>query len=183
MLGLGCCEGFSLVVESRCYSLSSCMGFSVQWLILWQSTGSRHTGISRCSTWAQELQLLGSRAQAQKLWGRGLAALQHVGSSPIRDRTCSPALAESSLLSHQGSPLIIFHRKISCVKYCAVSLSLVHSGRYTDFALPPAVHKSSSSSIHYYKVLSTDSDIWMICVSVVYFFFCYQLYIHASSQD
>ena len=80
--------------------------------------------------------------------------------------------ADSSLLSHQGSPLIILHSKISCPKYCVVFVSLVCSGRYMDFTLPPAVHESSSSSTHYYKVPSTDSNSWMICVSVVYFFFC-----------
>ena len=35
----------------------------------------------------QELQLLGCRTQTQELWHTGLAALQHVGSSRIRDRT------------------------------------------------------------------------------------------------
>ena len=29
------------------------MGFSLQWLLLLWSTGSRHTGFSSCSTWAQ----------------------------------------------------------------------------------------------------------------------------------
>ena len=37
---------------------------------------------------AQQLQLPGSRAQAQRLWCPGLAALQHMGSSRTRDRTC-----------------------------------------------------------------------------------------------
>ena len=35
----------------------------------------------------QQLQLTGSRAWAQQLWGMGLAAPQHVGSSRTRDQT------------------------------------------------------------------------------------------------
>ena len=41
--------GLSLVAESRGFSLSRCVGFSSRWLLLW-STGSRHTGFSRCGT-------------------------------------------------------------------------------------------------------------------------------------
>ena len=47
--------------------------------MLW-STGSTAHGL-------QELWLQGSRAQSQKLWRTGLIALQHVGSSQIRDQT------------------------------------------------------------------------------------------------
>ena len=37
----------------------------IAWLLLLQSTGSRHAGFSSCGTWAQQLWLTGSRAQAQ----------------------------------------------------------------------------------------------------------------------
>ena len=40
------CTGFSLVAASEGY-------FSLQWLLLVRSTGSRHTGFSSCGTWAQ----------------------------------------------------------------------------------------------------------------------------------
>ena len=43
----------SLVVESKGYSLLWCVGFSLQWLLLLRSMGSRHTGFSSCGTWAQ----------------------------------------------------------------------------------------------------------------------------------
>ena len=43
----------SLVAASRDYSLLHCAGFSLQWLLLLQSTGSRHTGFSSCNMWAQ----------------------------------------------------------------------------------------------------------------------------------
>ena len=45
--------GFSLVVVSGGYSSLWCAGFSLQWLLLLQSTGSRHAGFSSCGTWAQ----------------------------------------------------------------------------------------------------------------------------------
>ena len=46
-------RGLSLVVASGGYSLLWCVGFSLQWLLLLQSTGSRRTGFSSCGTQAQ----------------------------------------------------------------------------------------------------------------------------------
>ena len=60
-----------------------CAGFSLQWLLLLRSMGSRRTGLSSCSSRV-------SRAQAQQLWRTGLVAPQHVGSSQTRARTCVP---------------------------------------------------------------------------------------------
>ena len=45
--------GFSLVATSGDYSSLRCTGFSLQWLLLLQSTGSRHVGFSSCGTRAQ----------------------------------------------------------------------------------------------------------------------------------
>ena len=42
----------SLVVASRGYSSLWCAGFSLRWLLLLQSTGSRHVGFSSCGMWA-----------------------------------------------------------------------------------------------------------------------------------
>ena len=67
----------SLVVETA--------GFSLQWLLLAQSIGSIMQGL-------QQLQLLGSGAQAQRLWCKCLVALQHVGSSWTRDQTSAPCI-------------------------------------------------------------------------------------------
>ena len=58
-------HGLSPVAASRAYSWLRCTGFSLQWLLLWRSMGSRHMGFSSCGTQAQELWLAGSRAQAQ----------------------------------------------------------------------------------------------------------------------
>ena len=45
--------GLSLVVVCGVFSSLRCMGFSLWWLLLLWSTGSRHTGFSSCGTWAQ----------------------------------------------------------------------------------------------------------------------------------
>ena len=65
--------GLSLVAASRGHSSLWCVGFSLQWLLLLWSTGSRHTGFSSCGT------------QAQQLWHTGLVALWNMGSSWARD--------------------------------------------------------------------------------------------------
>ena len=59
------CAGLSLVAMSRGYSLLWCTGFSLRWLLLLRSTGSRHAGFSSCGMRPQLLWLTGSRAQAQ----------------------------------------------------------------------------------------------------------------------
>ena len=67
--------GFSLVVASRGYSSLRCMGFSLWWLLLLWSTGSRHAGFSSCSTWALECADFSScSVWAQQLWHAGSRA-------------------------------------------------------------------------------------------------------------
>ena len=61
---------------SHCSDFSCCRFQALGW-----------TGSSSYVTWAQQLWLPGSRAQAQQLWCTGLAAPRHVGSSWIRDQT------------------------------------------------------------------------------------------------
>ena len=46
-------RGLSLVAASRGYSSLWCMGFSLWWLLLLWSTGSRRVGFSSCSMRAQ----------------------------------------------------------------------------------------------------------------------------------
>ena len=43
-------RGFSLVAESRGYSSLRCVGFSLWWLLLLWSTGSRCVGFSSCGS-------------------------------------------------------------------------------------------------------------------------------------
>ena len=63
----------SLVAAGWGYSSLQYAGFSLQWLLLLRSTGSRHVGLSSCGT------------RAQQLWSTGLVAPWHVGSSWTRD--------------------------------------------------------------------------------------------------
>ena len=44
----------SLVAESRGYSSLQCAGFSLRWLLLLRSTGSRRAGFSSCGSRALE---------------------------------------------------------------------------------------------------------------------------------
>ena len=46
-------RGLSLVAASGGYSSLQCADFSLSWLLLWQSTGSRCAGFSSCGTQAQ----------------------------------------------------------------------------------------------------------------------------------
>ena len=57
-LGLRCwvfvaVRGLSLVAASGGYSSLQCVGFSLRWLLLLWSTGSRRVGFSSCGTRAQ----------------------------------------------------------------------------------------------------------------------------------
>ena len=68
-------------------------------------------GFRSCSTWAQCLRLLGPRAWTQQLWCRGLVALQHVGSSQIRNQTCVSCVdwqADFFATEPPGKPYISF---------------------------------------------------------------------------
>ena len=60
-------HGLSLVVASGDYSSLWCTGFSLRWLLLLWSTGSRCVGFSTCGTWAQQLWLAGSVVVAHGL--------------------------------------------------------------------------------------------------------------------
>ena len=76
----------SLVAVSRGYSLLQYAGFSLWWLLLLWSTGSRHMGFSSCGSQVLERRLSSCGTQAQLL--RGMWDLPRSGIEPM-----SPALA------------------------------------------------------------------------------------------
>ena len=76
----------SLVVASGGYSLLQCAGFSLQWLLLLRSTGSRREGFSSFGAWALERRLSSCSARAQLLYS--MWDLPGSGLEPM-----SPALA------------------------------------------------------------------------------------------
>ena len=57
-------HGLSLVAASGRYSSLRCRGFSLRWLLLLQSTGSRHVGFSSCGSRALDSRLSSCGAQA-----------------------------------------------------------------------------------------------------------------------
>ena len=57
-------RGLSLVVASGGYSLLQCVGFSLLWLLLLRSMGSRSVGFSSCGTRALECRLNSCGTQA-----------------------------------------------------------------------------------------------------------------------
>ena len=60
--------GLSLTAASRGYSSLRCADFSLRWLLLLWSTGSRRVGFSSCGTRAHSC---GSRALERRLSSRG----------------------------------------------------------------------------------------------------------------
>ena len=78
--------GLSLVAASGGYSLLWCAGFSLQWLLLLRSMGSRCTGFSSCGTRALERRLSSCGARAWLF--RGMWDPPGPGLEPV-----SPALA------------------------------------------------------------------------------------------
>ena len=79
-------RGLFLVVESGGYSLVQCVGFSLRWLLLLQSTDSRRAGFSSCGSQALESRLSSCGARALLL--HGMWDLPRPGLKPV-----SPALA------------------------------------------------------------------------------------------
>ena len=90
--------GLSLVAASGGYSSLWCASFSLQWLLLLWSTGSRHARFSSCGSQAPERRLSSCGAWAQLL--RGMWDLPGPGLEPT-----SPALAGGlSITAPPGKP-------------------------------------------------------------------------------
>ena len=101
----------SLVAVSRGYSSLRCMGFSLWWLLLLRSTGSRRAGFSSCGTWAsvvvarglQSARLSSCGARAQLL--HGMWGLPGPGLKPA-----SPALAGGFLTGAPPGKYLLFSK-------------------------------------------------------------------------
>ena len=84
-LGLHCCVRAFSSCASGGYSLLQCVGFSLWWLLLLRSAGSRRAGFSSCTTRSLEHRLSSCGAQ-------GLVAPWHVESSRTKARTRVPCI-------------------------------------------------------------------------------------------
>ena len=94
--------GFSLVAASGGYSSLWCTGFSLRWLFLLRSTGSRRSGFCSCGSRALEHRLSSCGAWASLL--NGMWDLPRPGLEPV-----SPALAGGFLTTAPpGEPYILF---------------------------------------------------------------------------
>ena len=105
--------GLSLVAASGGYSSLQCAGFSLWWLLLLQSSGSRHAGFSSCGEQpsvvvARGLSSCGSRALECRLssCGTGLSCPMACGIFPDQGSNPCPLhwQVDSQALRHQGSP-------------------------------------------------------------------------------
>ena len=67
----------SLVAVSGGYSSLRCAGFSLQWLLLLRSTGSRCVGFSSCGTLLQQLWHVASVVVARMLQSAGSVVVAH----------------------------------------------------------------------------------------------------------
>ena len=90
-LGLVCCTWAFSGCGERQLLFVRCAAFSLQWLLLLQSTASRHVGCSSCGLWALE----GSSVVVV----HGLFAPRHVESSQTRARTRVPCIGRR-ILNH-----------------------------------------------------------------------------------
>ena len=100
--------GLSLVTENGATLQLWYEGFSLQWLLLLGSAGSRHSGFNSCGSWALEHRLNSCSTQAQMLCG--MWDLPKSGIEPV-----SPALAgrfftteppQKPLCVHAQSPIV-----------------------------------------------------------------------------
>ena len=97
---------------------SHCSGFSAS--LLW-NMHLGYVGFSSYSTWTQELQLSGSRAQAEWLWPTGLVAPQHEGSFRIRDGTRVSCIGRQTPYhwATREALLLLLLSRFSRVRLCA----------------------------------------------------------------
>ena len=101
------------------------MGFSLCWLLLLRSTGSRLTSFSNCSVWTQQLWLLDSRVLVQKLWLTALVAPRLVESSLTRNRPVPPQLAGRFLTTRLPGKPHGSSDKQKCLKFIVKFINLI----------------------------------------------------------
>ena len=118
VLGLRCRTGFFFSCGKWELLQSRCAGFSLWWLLLFQSMGSRAHGFNTCSFWALEHRLNSCGAWAQLL--HGMWDPPRSGIKPV-----SSALADGlSTTEHQGSSLLLSNVNVTAATESACVSSL-----------------------------------------------------------
>ena len=82
--------GLSLVAASGGYSQLWCMGFSLQWLLLLRSTGSRHVGFSSCGLRAPVVVVCGLQSAGSVVVAHGLSCSAACGIFPNQGLNLCP---------------------------------------------------------------------------------------------
>ena len=148
------CEGI-LLAASRGHSLA------VECRLLITAASLMQDGLS--GKWAQELQLPGSRAQAQQLWCTGLVAPRHVESSWIRGGTCVPCTGRQILYHWATGEVLISFLYPTELDWCTVICFAIRVRDYfVSSSIPgtshvPPIHKDKFAPIH--KVLLEQTSI------------------------
>jgi len=97
VLGLHYCAGFSPVQRVRATPQLQRAGFSLWWLLVLWSTGSRAHRLQQFWHTGSVVVFPGSRAQALRLWCTGWVSPWHVGSSRTRDQTHVTCIGRQTL--------------------------------------------------------------------------------------
>ena len=92
-------SGLSLVAESGGYSSLWCAGFSLRWLLLLRSTGSRHKGFSSCGTRASVVVARGLQSTGSVVVAHRLSCSAACGIFPDQGSNRVPCLGKR-ILNH-----------------------------------------------------------------------------------
>ena len=107
---VGSLHRLSLVVVTGGYSSLWCVGFSLRWLLLLRSTGSRHQGFSSCGMRASVVVARGLYSAGSVVVAHELSCSAAYGIFPDQGSNPCPLhwQADSQPLCHQGSPRVCF---------------------------------------------------------------------------
>ena len=167
-------HGLSLVAVSGGYSSLRYTGFSLHWLLLLQSTGSRRLGFRSCGAWALDCRLSSCGAQAELLaacgifWTRARTGVPWIGRQPLycATREVPTSLIMTVFLSENAifpfAHLILYP---SVLKFFHVGLHLLLDLLLVIFCC----HCKWDFLFPLYSLASCSLNIWKL---LIYVYFC-----------
>ena len=166
-------RGLSLVAASRGYSSLWCAGFSLRWLLLLRSTGSRCAGFSSCGTRALESRLSSCGAQVQLF--HGMWDLPRPGLEPV-----SPALAGGFLTTAPpGKPYLFIFNSLELMYN--IMCRCIPQSSFRTFLSPPKIPSSPLRSTSWLPHLAAGNCAFCLDRFAQYslsFFFFFNIYIY-----